>query len=170
MCPNVIEAVRIAKNNANPRATRYCWRYVKRALLAADAVDSYPEGVSAKYAGAILTDQYGFIHLDDITDPEDAPVGAVLVYGGAGHGHIEIRTENGYVSDFTTKNHSKRPLTGVYVKLDDEHEAPAPPADPDAMLDSPWFILRERVGAKVDEVLSTLQPIVEKAMAESAKS
>ena len=166
MSPHLLEAVRIAKGNARPRSTNYCWRYVKKALLAADAVDAYPNGASAKYAGSILVNDFGFILLDDITDPEDAPVGSVLVYGGAGHGHIEIRTADGYVSDFKTVNHSKRPLTGVYVKLDE----PGPPADipedPEAILNGRWFRLREWVGGKLDPVLLEWQPIIENAAAQ----
>jgi hypothetical protein len=45
-----------------------------------------------------------------------APVGSVLVYGGRGAGHVEFRTKQGFVSDFSTPNPSKRPLIGVYVK------------------------------------------------------
>ncbi|GAA5484505.1 hypothetical protein [Haloferula sargassicola] len=167
--PQLLEAVRVAKHNAEPHATRYCWRYVKRALLAADAVDSYPDGVSAKYAGAVLVNDFGFILLDDITDPEEAPVGSVLVYGGAGHGHIEIRTEDGYVSDFKTPNHSKRPLIGVYVKFGQAQANPAAIEDPDQAIDSDWFRLREWIGGKMDPVLMKLQPIVEKAIARSSR-
>ena len=116
ICPDLVKAARIAENNALSHSIRRCWRYVKRALVAANAVDSYPNGVSAKYAGQELTRHYGFKKLDDVKRPEDAPVGAVLVYGGAGYGHVEFRTENGYVSDFKTTKHSKRPLIGVYVK------------------------------------------------------
>ena len=113
----LVDAARIAEENARSSPSKYCWRYVKRALVASNAVDSYPDGISAKYAGKELTENYGFQKLKNITDPENAPVGAVLVYGGTGYGHVEIRTEDGYVSDFKTTRHSKRPLTGVYVKL-----------------------------------------------------
>ena len=44
------------------------------------------------------------------------PVGSVLVYGGRGAGHVEIRTEGGFVSDFVSRTPSERPLVGVYVK------------------------------------------------------
>ncbi len=115
--PELVDAARIAQANAKPRPTKYCWRYVKRALVASNAVDSYPDGVSAKYAGKELIAHHGFQKLNDITKPKDAPVGAVLVYGGKGHGHVEIKTKNGYVSDFSTTRPSKRPLTGVYVKV-----------------------------------------------------
>jgi len=142
--PDLVKAAKIAESSANLRPTRYCWRYVKRALVAAKVVDSYPDGVSAKHAGSVLTHDYGFVKLDGIEKPEDAPVGAVLVYVGAGYGHIEFRTENGYVSDFKTPNHSKRPLTGVYAKLEqpdrasDDHSL--------AKLEAEWNSLRERWG------------------------
>ena len=112
---DLVEATQIAEANARSRPTQHCWRYVKRALVAANAVDSYPEGISAKLAGRELTEHYGFTKLD-ISNPEDAPVGAILVYGGEGYGHVEFRTEDGYVSDFKASRPSPRPLTGVYVK------------------------------------------------------
>ena len=114
--PELLKASHIAEANARPRSIKKCWRYVKRALVAANVVDSYPEGVSAKYAGRVLTQQHGFTKLNNVRTPEDAPIGAVLVYGGKGHGHVEFRTEDGYVSDFKSSKHSPRPLTGVYVK------------------------------------------------------
>jgi len=53
---------------------------------------------------------------------QTAPVGCVLVYGGAGAGHIEIRTQpNQYCSDYCSANprdgggaDRSRPLTGIY--------------------------------------------------------
>lgn len=113
--PDLVEATQIAKANARSRSTKRCWRYVKRALVAANAVDSYPDGISAKNAGRELTEHHGFTKLD-ISNPADAPVGAILVYGGKGNGHVEFRTEDGYVSDFKATRPSPRPLTGVYVK------------------------------------------------------
>jgi len=47
-----------------------------------------------------------------------APVGSVLVYGAnRAAGHVEIRTKDGFVSDFNSKTPSHRPLLGVYAKL-----------------------------------------------------
>jgi hypothetical protein len=52
-----------------------------------------------------------------VSDPYQAPVGAVLVYGAKrAAGHVEIRTENGFVSDFRSKTPSRRPLLGVFAK------------------------------------------------------
>jgi hypothetical protein len=51
-----------------------------------------------------------------VNDPHAAPVGAVLVYGGRGAGHVEIRTETGFVSDHASLKPSPRPLIGVFVK------------------------------------------------------
>jgi hypothetical protein len=111
----MVRAAEIAQERARPRSTNYCWRYVKKALLAADAVDSYPGTRYAKHAGGELTKNYGFKPIK-VSNPYDAPVGSVLVYGGRGAGHVEIRTNEGFVSDFKTDKPSKRPLIGVYVK------------------------------------------------------
>jgi hypothetical protein len=52
-----------------------------------------------------------------VSDPYQAPVGAVLVYDAKrAAGHVEIRTENGFVSDFRSKTPSRRPLLGVFAK------------------------------------------------------
>jgi hypothetical protein len=111
----MIRAAEIAERRARARSSRRCWRYVKKALLAADAVDSYPKTVYAKQAGRELTRNHGFRRIN-VSDPYEAPVGAVLVYGGRGAGHVEIRTDDGFVSDFKSTTPSKRPLIGVYIK------------------------------------------------------
>lgn len=111
----MIRAAEIAEDRARSHSTRRCWRYVKKALLEADAVDSYPGTVYAKYAGRELTTNYGFKPIE-VKNPYDAPIGSVLVYGGSGAGHVEIRTDDGFVSDFKSDTPSKRPLIGVFVK------------------------------------------------------
>ena len=46
------------------------------------------------------------------------PLSSVLVYGTARSvGHVEIRTKDGFVSDFRSPIPSRRPLMGVYAKL-----------------------------------------------------
>src|SRR6266480_1458045 len=48
---------------------------------------------------------------------KEALVAAGLVYGaGRAAGHVEIRTVDGFVSDFRSKTPSRRPLIGVYTK------------------------------------------------------
>ena len=111
----MLNAARIAADRAHTHSQSSCWRYVKQALLAAKTIDSYPKTAYAKQAAAELTNDYGFQKLS-ISDPFKAPLGAVLVYGGGGAGHVEIRTETGFVSDFSTTRPSKRPLIGVFVK------------------------------------------------------
>ena len=111
----MLNAALIAANRAHAHSQSTCWRYVKQALLAAKTIDSYPKTAYAKQAGAELTASYGFKKLA-ISDPYKAPLGSVLVYGGRGAGHVEIRTASGFVSDFQTPRASKRPLIGVYVK------------------------------------------------------
>ena len=111
----MLNAARIAADRAHAHSQSSCWRYVKQALLAAKTIDSYPKTAYAKQAAEELTTDYGFKKLA-ITDPYAAPLGAVIVYGGPGAGHVEIRTVEGFVSDFSTPRASSRPLIGVYVK------------------------------------------------------
>ncbi len=114
--PRLARAATIAQERANAHSKSLCWRYVKNALLAAGVVKSRPETAFAKEAGDELVREHGFTKVA-ITNPYDAPVGAVLVYTAkGGPGHVEIRTEDGFVSDFRTPTPSRRPLLGVYVK------------------------------------------------------
>ncbi len=84
-------------------------------LLQAGLVSSRPTSAWAKQAGAELCAKFGFVKLP-ITDPMKAPVGAVVVYGGADAGHVELRTDTGFVSDFISATPYPRPLVGVFVK------------------------------------------------------
>ena len=112
----MIRAAEIAQQRAEPRMTWYCWRYVKNALIEAGVVTSRPSSPWAKQAGDELCRKYGFVKLDRVHSPLDAPVGAVLVYGGADAGHVEIRTAWGFASDFTSRTPYPRPFIGAYVK------------------------------------------------------
>lgn len=118
-----------------------CYAWVKTALQQSGAVRDYLPGVAAKGAGPAL-EQRGFVNLlrqpgTTIRSPYDAPKGAVLVYGAAPgatdrnakYGHIEIRTETGFASDYASANARTgsaanglsgrgRVLIGVYVKPD----------------------------------------------------
>jgi hypothetical protein len=111
----MIRAAKIAQERAKKQQTWYCWRYVKDALLAAGVVDSRPTTAWAKHAGEELCRKFGFVRLK-ILDPRKAPVGSVIVYGGDDAGHVEFKTETGYVSDFMSRTPYSRPLLGVYVK------------------------------------------------------
>ena len=111
----MIQAAQIAESRARHHSIRSCWRYVKEALVAANVVDTYPGTTYAKQAGEELINKHGFRRLA-ISDPFKAPEGAVLVYGGRGAGHVEIRTKDGFVSDFESPTPSKRPLLGIFVK------------------------------------------------------
>ncbi len=111
----MIQAAQIAETRARAHSVRACWRYVKEALLAANVVDTYPQTALAKQAGDELINRHGFRRLA-IQDPFKAPVGSVIVYGGPGAGHVEIRTAEGFVSDFESPTPSRRPLLGVFVK------------------------------------------------------
>ncbi len=111
----MIRAAQIAQARARNYSTSRCWRYVKEALLAAQVISTRPGTAYAKQAGDELLLKYGF-KKTRITNPFEAPIGAVLVYGGHGAGHVEIRTWSGFVSDFASRTPSPRPLIGVYVK------------------------------------------------------
>ena len=112
----LMRAATIAEERAHAHSRSRCWRYVKEALLASGVISSYPKTTYAKEAGEELMHSYGFKKLS-IHDPYAAPVGAVLVYTARrGPGHVEIRTKDGFASDFRSKIPSPRPLLGVYAK------------------------------------------------------
>jgi hypothetical protein len=115
--PRLLRAATLAEERAHAHSREQCWRYVKDALLAAGAVSSRPKTVLAKEAGDELARNYGFTRLS-INDPYAAPVGAVLVYDAKrAAGHVEIRTSDGFVSDFRSKTPSPRRLVAIYAKL-----------------------------------------------------
>lgn len=117
MNPKLMRAATIAEERAHAHSREQCWHYVKEALVASGAVNSYPKTVNAKEAGKELVNNYGFKKLP-VKDPYKAPVGAVLVYNNKrGAGHVEIRTKHGFASDFRSKVPSPRPLIGVYSKM-----------------------------------------------------
>jgi hypothetical protein len=113
----LVQAATLAQERAHAHSRSRCWHYVKDALLASGVIDSRPKTDLARDAAFELVNNYGFKRLS-ITDPFSAPVGSVLVYGTARSvGHVEIRTKDGFVSDFRSQTPSKRPLMGVYAKL-----------------------------------------------------
>ena len=113
----LMQAATIAQERAHAHSRSMCWHYVKEALLASGVIDSRPKSAYAKEAAQDLVTNYGFKKLS-VKDPFAAPVGAVLVYGAnRAAGHVEIRTRDGFVSDFRSKTPSHRPLLGVYAKL-----------------------------------------------------
>jgi hypothetical protein len=114
--PKMRRAATIAEERARAHSLSKCWHYVKEALVAAGVVKSRPQTLLAKQAGQELVNNYGFKKLP-VSNPYEAPVGSVLVYGAKrAAGHVEIRTEDGFVSDFRSKTPSRRPLLGVFAK------------------------------------------------------
>lgn len=107
-------ATQFANFHARRHSQRHCWRAVKNALVKAKVVSKRPTTRYAKQAGDELQRKYHFKKLT-LRDPKKAPLGAILVYGGRGAGHVEIRTQKGYVSDFTHSHPSPRPFIGAYV-------------------------------------------------------
>ena len=76
---------------------------MKEALLASGAVSSYPRTELARQAGDELVQSFGWTRLG-VRDPYAAPVGSVLVYrNGRRPGHVEIRTRDGFASDYLSK-------------------------------------------------------------------
>jgi len=113
----LVQAATLAQERAHAHSRSRCWHYVKDALLASGVIDSRPKTDLARDAASELVNNYGFKRLS-VTDPFSAPVGSVLVYGTARSvGHVEIRTKDGFVSDFRSPTPSRRPLMGVYAKL-----------------------------------------------------
>jgi hypothetical protein len=113
----LMQAATIAQERAHAHSRSRCWHYVKDALLASGVIDSRPKTALARDAAQELVSNYGFKRLS-VNDPFSAPVGSVLVYGTSRTvGHVEIRTRDGFVSDFRSKTPSPRPLLGVYAKL-----------------------------------------------------
>jgi len=113
----LVQAASLAQERAHAHSRSRCWHYVKDALLASGVIESRPKTELARDAALELVNNYGFKRLS-ITDPFAAPVGSVLVYGTARSvGHVEIRTKDGFVSDFSSPTPSRRPLMGVYAKL-----------------------------------------------------
>ena len=114
--PKLMQAATIAQERANAHSKSRCWHYVKEALLASGVIEGRPKTALAKQAGDELVRDYGFKKLP-IRDPFAAPLGSVIVYNARGAaGHVEIRTKNGFVSDFRSPTPSKRPLIGIYAK------------------------------------------------------
>ncbi len=113
----LMQAATIAQERAHAHSRSRCWHYVKDALLASGVIESRPKTELARDAASDLVGNYGFKRLP-VSDPFSAPVGSVLVYGTARSvGHVELRTRDGFVSDFRSKTPSRRPLLGVYAKL-----------------------------------------------------
>jgi hypothetical protein len=113
----LMQAATIAQERAHAHSRSLCWHYVKEALLASGVIDSRPKSEFAKDAAQDLVSNYGFKKLS-VKDPFSAPLGSVLVYGAnRTAGHVEIRTRDGFVSDFRSRTPSPRPLLGVYAKL-----------------------------------------------------
>jgi len=114
--PKLTRAATLAEEQSHAHSQAQCWHYVKHALVSAGVISSYPKSAYAADAGDELMHSYGFKRLP-IHDPYAAPVGAVLVYGDRNHGHVEIRTKDGFVSDYHSNYRCYYPLIAVYGKF-----------------------------------------------------
>src|SRR6516164_2019639 len=103
--PKLRRAATIAEERARAHSLKKCWQFVKEALVAAGVVKSRPQTPLAKQAGQELVNNYGFKKLP-VSNPYEAPIGSVLVYGAkSAAGHVEIRTETGFVAIFVRRSH-----------------------------------------------------------------
>ena len=112
----MFRASRIADSRALNHSTAKCWRFVKTALLESGSVSSYPQTTYAKQAGQELVANYGFVKLR-VRSPYSAPLGSVLVYGGRGAGHVELRTTTGFVSDYRAPRPCSLPFIGAFARV-----------------------------------------------------
>jgi len=115
--PVMVKAGNIAEGRALSHSSLFCWRFVKEALLKAGGVASYPQTACAKDAGRDLVENHGFVRLP-VSCAAQAPVGSVLVYGGGGAGHVELRTARGFVSDFHSSRPSNLPFIGAFTRIE----------------------------------------------------
>jgi hypothetical protein len=93
-----------------------CSQVTKKSLVDAGLVASVDDLPGNANDPRIKTglEKNGFIKCSSISEAEEAPNGAVIIYhahnsslkgdAGAPYGHIEVKTPSGYISDFSTPN------------------------------------------------------------------
>jgi len=119
LSPEMVRASLLARQGSLPQSTGYCWRFVKKALVASGAVSSYPKTNLACEAGKELVEVYGFTKLR-VSSPWKAPVGSVLVYAANRKyraGHVEIRGSNDFVSDYRGRRPAAFKFLGAYARV-----------------------------------------------------
>jgi hypothetical protein len=96
-----------------------CFRYVKDGLLSSGLTKSRLPHAAAYTAKGQL-ENHGFYNIwtdknlkQEIKNYDDIPIGTILVYSGGKYGHIEVKTDKGFVSDYVSKN----PRTGWTSKF-----------------------------------------------------
>ncbi|HEX8373203.1 MAG TPA: hypothetical protein VF585_10515 [Chthoniobacterales bacterium] len=116
----MVHASLLARQGSLPQSTGYCWRFVKKALVKAGAVKSYPKTNLACEAGKELVEVYGFKKLR-VSSPWKAPVGSVLVYAANSRyraGHVEIRGSNDFISDYRGRRPAAFRFIGAYARVE----------------------------------------------------
>lgn len=116
----MVRASLIARQSSLSHSSGYCWRFVKKALVASGAVSSYPKTNLACEAGKELVEVYGFKKLR-VSSPWKAPVGSVLVYAANRRyraGHVEIRGSNDFVSDYRGRRPAAFKFLGAYARME----------------------------------------------------
>ena len=107
----------LAKQGTNPGwSTGTCYKSVKNHLCAAGYVESSYKMTwwSAKDAGSDLFKIWFEDKIEEIRKWQKPQTWDVFVYSWGQHGHIEIKTEDGYASDFFANHASGRTLIGVW--------------------------------------------------------
>lgn len=100
-----------------PGTTGKCLKAVRLAVQKSKGMPLVGECLSAKNYGPILVEKYQALRLP-ISNPSKAPIGSIIVYApkkGCGHGHIEIVTSKGFVSDHLAKRPYSGNVLGVYA-------------------------------------------------------
>ena len=114
--PKLRRAATIAEERARAHSLRKCWCFVKGSACCCGRSEIAAANTPCETSRPGAGNNYGFKKLP-VSNPYEAPVGSVLVYGAkSAAGHVEIRTETGFVSDFRSQTPSRRPLIGVFAK------------------------------------------------------
>lgn len=116
------------------KATGFCYRYVKHAIMGGEYHDDKIPGAVARNAGYQLK-QIGFTNLMELDDfreinESNAPIGSIIVYkngprSSSDKGHIEVKLSEGKKYNYGSDHLSKVPISekydripiGIYVKL-----------------------------------------------------
>ncbi len=129
-----------AQRRARRKSRGLCYHYVKQSLVAGGMGKGYLDQHyywrrAARHAKEELK-EFGFINLLDYgypSNPDEFPIGSILVYNGGRYGHVEIVSidksgEREYISDFKARNpihliNANRNLTAIMIPIMDEERA-----------------------------------------------
>ena len=111
------------KEKEGTKSIGLCASYVKAALCISGAWSTYHSGHAQELNSAF--EEEGFTNIiDKLDSPYDAPIGAVIILQYGNYGHIEIKTKEGFISDFIQNNSvlgSKADVVGMEHTQNDVH-------------------------------------------------